>query len=243
MKSLKSTTLRRVLQNIQIKTRKEIPNIGEPTGLPTPRMSPSIEMLFNSSDISNQVSHEQLWERFRTGDKEAFGQLALYYYQLLYNYGLKLHHDEDLICDSIQELYLELWERRSFLSGTDSVKTYLLKALRNKIIKERIRLKRFKEPQDLPFQSTSHASAEFEIVLKEEETEQVKQLNSHLDKLSKRQQEIVYLRFYQDLGFDEISQVMGLSRQSVANLLHRTLKKLKEDWILPPFIFIFSLFC
>ncbi len=204
-------------------------------------MYSSIEMLFNTSDIPNQVSHEQLWERFRTGDKEAFGQLALYYYQLLYNYGLKLHRDEDLICDCIQELYLELWERRSFLSGTDFVKTYLLKALRNKIIKESVRLKRFKEPQDLPFQSTSHASAESDIVLKEEEAEQVNQLNSYLDKLSKRQQEIVYLRFYQDLGFDEISEVMGLSRQSVANLLHRTLKKLREDWILLLLI-LFSLF-
>jgi RNA polymerase sigma factor (sigma-70 family) len=198
--------------------------------------------LNDTSNISHQVSHELLWDSFRAGDKEAFGKLALHYYQLLFNYGLKLNSDEDFICDCIQELYLELWERRSFLSGTDFVKTYLLRALRNKIIKESIRLKRFKEPQDLPFEPGADIPLESHLVLKEEEAAQIRQLNSVLDTLTKRQQEIVYLRFSQDLEFDEISHVMGLTRQSVANLLHRTLKKIKENWIIPLFILIFLLF-
>lgn len=196
--------------------------------------------LIDTSDISNEVSHEIVWDKFRAGDKEALGKLALYYYPLLYNYGLKLHADADFVCDCIQELYLELWERRSFLSATDFVKTYLLKALRNKISKESIRLKRFKAPQNLPFESPTDISAELQMVLKEEETAQIKQLNSILDTLTKRQQEIVYLRFYQNLEFDEISEIMGLTRQSVANLLHRTLKKFKDNWT-TPLIFLLSL--
>lgn len=196
----------------------------------------------DTSNTSFQFSHEVLWDRFRAGDKEAFGQLALHYYQLLYNYGLRLNSDEDFISDCIQELFLELWERRTFLSKTDFVKTYLLRALRNKIFKESIRMKRFKEPLDVPFAAESDVSIESYIVLKEEETAQIRHLNAVLDTLPKRQQEIVYLRFYQNLEFDEIARIMGLARQSVANLLHRTLKKIKDSWVVALFIPVFLYF-
>lgn len=193
--------------------------------------------------IAQPVSHEVLWDKFRAGDKEAFGKIALHYYQLLYNYGLNLNNNEDFVSDCIQELFLELWERRAFLSKTDFVKTYLLRALRNKIFKESIRLRRFKRPQDVQFAAGADISIESQIVLNEEETAQIKQLSAVLQTLTTRQQEIVYLRFYQGLEFDEISGIMGLTRQSVANLLHRTLKKLKESWtvaFLIAFIFLFS---
>ncbi|MFD1141204.1 RNA polymerase sigma factor [Larkinella insperata] len=195
----------------------------------------------DTSNLSQPVSHELLWDKFRAGDKEAFGKLALHYYRLLYNYGLNLNRDEEFISDCIQDLFLELWERRAFLSRTEYVKTYLLKALRNKIFKESARLKRFQEPRHVPFEVGADSSIESYIVLKEEEAAQIRQLNLVLDTLSKRQREIVYLRFYQGLEFEEISHIMGLTRQSVANLLHRTLKKIKESWPIALFISTFLL--
>lgn len=41
---------------------------------------------------------------------------------------------------------------------------------------------------------------------------------------------LIYLRFYQQLDHDDIAEIMDLSRQSVANLLHRTLRNLRERW-------------
>ncbi|KQS27851.1 RNA polymerase sigma factor [Dyadobacter sp. Leaf189] len=193
-------------------------------------------------NISQPISHELLWDRFRAGDKEAFGKLALHYYQLLYNYGLNLNHDEDFVSDCIQELFLELWERRGFLSKTDFVKTYLLRALRNKIFKESIRLKRFQQPREVPFAAEADISIESRMVLNEEETAQMRQLTAALGTLTARQQEIIYLRFYQGLEFDEISHIMGLTRQSVANLLHRTLRKIKESWIVALMVSVIFLF-
>ena len=48
-----------------------------------------------------------------------------------------------------------------------------------------------------------------------------------LSKLPKREQEVIYLRFYVDADVDEISDIMSLNRQSVYNLMHNALKKLK----------------
>lgn len=160
------------------------------------------------------------------------------YYRVLANYGMKLSRDKDFVADCIQELFLELWERRRFLGDAVFVKSYLLKAVRNKIIKESIKLRRFKEPEDLEFGRGEYHPIELEIVSTEAEREKIDHLKSLLGDLTKRQQEIIYLRFYQNLEFDEISEVMGLTRQSVANLLHRTIKDIRSKWIISLFFWI-----
>ncbi len=176
--------------------------------------------------------HKLLWERFRGGNEASFGILAEKFYRPLYNYSIKLVRDDEFVADCIQELYLELWERRGFLGKTENVKSYLLKAIRNKIIKESIRLRRFREPEDLDFITDKETSVELEIVAGEAERQTINHLKKLLGELSRRQQEIIYLRFYQNLEFAEISEVMGLTRQSVANLLHRAIRDIRNNWII-----------
>ena len=56
------------------------------------------------------------------------------------------------------------------------------------------------------------------------------EIKNHLDKLPKRQKEVVYLRFFENMTRDEIAQVMGITNQSVSNLLQTAFKQLKENW-------------
>ena len=183
----------------------------------------------------------RLWLRFKEGDAEALGHLAQIHYRSLYNYASKFTRDPDFIRDCLQELYLELWERRAFLSETAFVKSYLFKALRHKIIKESVRLKRFQEPQEVLFETNdSDLSIESHIIEDENLKQQTKRLTRIISLLSKRQQEIIYLRFYQNLENEDICNVMGLGRQSVSNLLYRTLKEIKEIWIPAEFSWIFA---
>lgn len=191
--------------------------------------------------LDTAVEYEQqklLWEKFRLGDEASFGRLTEKFYRPLYNYAMKLTRDDEFSADCIQDLYLELWERRGFLAKPENVKSYLLKATRNKIIKESIRLRRFREPEDLDFIADKDAPVELEIVATESERQKIDHLKKLLGELSKRQQEIIYLRFYQNLEFAEISEVMGLTRQSVANLLHRTIRDIRSKWIIPIFFCI-----
>jgi RNA polymerase sigma-70 factor (ECF subfamily) len=190
--------------------------------------------LLHEENISNHSDvNIQLWQRFKAGDSAALGRLAQVHYRALYNYATKFSSDPDFIRDTIQELYLDLWERRENLSETAFVKSYLLKALRHKLIKESIRLKRFQEPafegdvEDLPIES--------QIIADENSNSQSSRLKRVITLLSKRQQEIIYLRFYQNLDHEDIAHIMGLGRQSVSNLLHRTLKEIRQIWVPAPF--------
>jgi len=185
------------------------------------------------SSITNSPSLvlQELWQRFKTGDQQAFGELARLHYRSLYNYGLRLTTDSELIWDTIQDLYLELWDRRTSVKDAVFVKTYLLKALRYKLLKS-LQSHQSVDAQDeaMLAQLSFDVSVEQQIIEDESQREQLQHLRRLMATLSKRQQEILYLRFYQNLENHEIAQIMGLERQSVANLLHRTFKELRQHW-------------
>ncbi|MCC5906614.1 MAG: sigma-70 family RNA polymerase sigma factor, partial [Balneolaceae bacterium] len=58
---------------------------------------------------------EQLWKSFKEGDLKAYEKLYNLYYQDLYGYGLKLCSRKDLIRDSIQALFITIWDRKDHL--------------------------------------------------------------------------------------------------------------------------------
>jgi len=173
-----------------------------------------------------------LWQQFKAGDALAFGQIADRYYRLLFNYGAQFSADPEFVRDCIQEMMLELWERRARLSDVSSVKAYLLKSLRHRIGREHLRHQRLNAVEDLAFRNSDSVERPVESVIIETEQErvQIQQLQQLLAELTLRQQEIIYLRFYQQLDYDDVAEIMGLSRQSVANLLHRTLRTLRDRW-------------
>jgi len=199
--------------------------------------------LEKEANISNREDFNiQLWGRFKSGDPDALGKLAQVHFRALYNYGTKFSSDSDFIRDCIQELYLELWERRAYLSETAFVKSYLLKSLRHKLIKESVRLKRFKEPMEMSFDpGEAENCIETDIIDHENLNEQINRLNHIVSHLSKRQQEVIYLRFYQNLENDDISHIMGLGKQSVSNLLYRTIKEIRGIWVPAEFFWLLLL--
>ncbi len=181
-----------------------------------------------------------LWQQFKAGDAAAFGQIAERHYRLLYNYGAQFSADPEFTRDCIQEMMLELWERRTRLSEVVSVKAYLLKCLRHRIGRASIRLQRLNQVEELAFRSSEPLERPIESVIIETEQEQLQlqQLQQQISALTLRQQELIYLRFYQQLDHDDIAAIMDLSRQSVANLLHRTLRNLRERWPAPVLLMI-----
>jgi RNA polymerase sigma factor (sigma-70 family) len=175
------------------------------------------------------LSPQELWQRFKAGDERALGELARGHYPGLYNYGLRLTTDSELVWDTIQDLFLELWDHRETVGNAVFVKTYLLKALRYKLLKSRTHQSPI-HIDDSEKAAPFSVSIEDEIIDQEVHTEQARLLHQLMAGLTKRQQEVLYLRFYQNLDNHEIAQIMGMERQSVANLLHRTFKELRSHW-------------
>lgn len=168
------------------------------------------------------------WEQFRQGDAHALGALAKEYYPTLFHYATRFSKDTAWIEDCIQDVFLRLWDRRLHIHETPSVKFYLLKALRHQLFKSLQ-----KEPlmQEIGEEvASAEESVEYQIIFRESWNFTALQLQTQIAGLSKRQQEALYLRYYENLSYEEIGQMMGIAPQSVANLLQYSLKKLRECW-------------
>lgn len=174
-------------------------------------------------------SAETLWKLFKEGRSDAFATIIKTYYQDLFNYGTRFCKDQELIKDSLQELFLALWKNRQTINPTDSVKNYLLKSLRRKLHRETNKLKLTLDLDEQYFDAGFNMvlPVENNVIIQEKLTELSFKVRKVLEKLSPRQQEIIYLRFYMDADLDEIAEIMDVSRQSVYNLLHESLKRFK----------------
>jgi RNA polymerase sigma factor (sigma-70 family) len=169
------------------------------------------------------------WDKFRIGDKDAFNKLIKIHYNYLYSYGYRFAKDQELVKDCIQDIFLALWKNRETIGPTSSVKFYLMAALRRKLQRELQKNQSHLFENGVEFSGFELVSpAESKIIREEQLRDLTLRMSSILQKLSKRQQEVIYLKFYAEADVDEISDIMQLNRQSVYNLLHDSLKKLKS---------------
>lgn len=184
-----------------------------------------------------------LWDCFRDGDEAAYTELATRYYRTLLHYGLRFTPNVQIAEDTLQDLLIHLWLHRENLNDTPSVKFYLLKSFRHRIIKT---LKPLSEELELTDHFENHImefSSEEAIIQKENEAGLKHQINELMTQLPVRQREVVYLKFFQGLKSQEIGNLLAIKPQSVSNILQRALSNLKEMWpTTPSFSIIFYSF-
>ena len=71
---------------------------------------------------------------------------------------------------------------------------------------------------------------ELAIADKEQQLQNSVTLKQLLEKLPKRQQEAIYLRFYHNFSYEIIASMMNVNYQSVLNLMQRALKSLRKEY-------------
>ncbi|MFL5746519.1 MAG: RNA polymerase sigma factor [Niastella sp.] len=189
--------------------------------------------LSNLLKLNNDTQLEALWlQRLQQNDEQALAAIMRKYYTALYNYGARFTNDEALVKDCIQEVFISLWQRRESAPEILSPRYYLLRAVKNKVLKSLhqhvIRISSMESESAYDF--LQEFSVEKLIIDKQMSEEQANILRKTMAQLSKRQHELIYLKFYQHLDHAQIAGLMNLSRQSVYNLLHETIQKLRSLW-------------
>ena len=189
-----------------------------------------------TATTTNEGALAQLWSRFKAGDKQAFDQLIRLRYRLLFAYATRFTNNRELIEDCLQELMLELWHRRVNLVETPYVTVYLIKALRNNLLrllrKERQRETVCDEWLTLGNYLTDGQTTESERILAERRWEHQHRLQQALKQLPNRQREAILLKFYEGLSNEAIAETMAVERQTVANFLYRAMGSLKATLVI-----------
>ena len=181
----------------------------------------------------NPSQQELDWlHRIMKNDEKALALLMRKYYSDLYNYASRFTPDDQLIKDCIQEVFISLWQRRQTVGVILSPKFYFLRAIKNKVLKslDSVHRKMGQQapPEDYDF--CHEFSIEKIIIAREVSDQNAARLKAILALLSKREKEVIYLKYYQYLDNTQIAELMNVNRQSVYNLLHEAIRKLKELW-------------
>jgi len=179
--------------------------------------------------VSASLNNHIVWDEFRKGSKVALESIYEDNYSSLYYYGLKFTADGELIKDIIQELFIELIDSGQKLSQTDNIRFYLLKALRHKLQKQLSENAKFSNKLELSTEFNLIESVENQLINSEVEEQLQNQILSAIKKLSIKQQEIIYLRFYSDISYQEIATLFEVNIQTVRNLMNRAINSLKAD--------------
>lgn len=174
---------------------------------------------------------EILWEGMRNGDKELFLNLYKKYYHCLFFIGLKEMKDAQLVKDAIQQLFLYLWEKRESIQEARNIKSYLVTSFLRKLSADWKKSKKTGGLQVVwnSYLEDSQPNPEDKLIHKDQQSYLYKLLLARLNELPNRQKELIMLRFYEGLSYEEIVQHTGLSHRTVYNKIHEGIKKLKLD--------------
>lgn len=168
-----------------------------------------------------------LWSQFRNGDTESFVSIFRNYYSDLFNYGCKITDDHAIIEDGIQDLFIDLW-RTHGKAEIVSLKAYIFRAFKFKLIKAIG--KAGKTSSFLPevHENEFEISHEMLLINDQENKELAQKVFNAMRELSARQKEIIYLKFHQNLSYEEVSEIMNINYQAARNLVYQSLKVLKK---------------
>ena len=175
------------------------------------------------------ANDHSLWQSFKKGDRDSFQTLYFNYFDKLYEYGMRIVSDKELVKDAIQDLFLKLWNNKSKLSDISAIRPYLLVSLRTTLydkFQQNRRMPLTEISEDYPFEMVF--SAESDFIIRETKSAQTQKLIDALNQLTPRQKEVIYLRYFEELDYDEIAAIMDITVKATYKLASRGLEALRQ---------------
>lgn len=177
------------------------------------------------------TTKEDAWELLRNGDENALLVLYNQHYLGLINFGIKITGDRAFANDCITQLLIELWDKRNQLPVVQNVRSYLLTSLKNKIYFE-IKAKQTRESKLSTMQAFENGEElPYEELLIRLQTNEVlkKKLNKAFTKLTIRQKQLLRMKFFDDVDYDEIALLCNITKRTAYNIIHDSLKVLRAE--------------
>lgn len=175
--------------------------------------------------------NKKLWSLFVNGDDKAFSQLYELNADGMLYYGLHFTPLRDLVKDAIQDVFVYIYSNRCSLKHVHNVKVYLYVALKNRLYAIFNKDLEYYQIDTMEPVFSIERSVEEKYIENEREEELKTYMQQMLQTLTPRQREIIYYRFTEGMSYEEICELMQLNYQSVRNLIHRSVTKIRETFL------------
>lgn len=153
------------------------------------------------------------------GDKQAFGQLMSRYAGAVYNLAYRMLGNAQDAEDAAQEIFLRAYTRLNSFDRARRFSTWLLSIGSNYCV-DRLRRRRYTwmTLDDVAFGLPSTLVGPERSALEREQQSIVQQA---LQRLPENYRLVTVLRYWNDMSYDEIAQVTGLTLSTIKTRLHR----------------------
>ena len=169
----------------------------------------------------------ELIERLSNNDRKAFEFIFRQHYADLCRFAMKYVRDEIIAEEIVQEVFINICDRRETLKITSSFKAYLFTAVRNRSFNY-IKLQLPKEQMKTDVEGVGfydENTKEDEMIL-----DDLKEyVHKAIDKLPNKCRTIFLLSRNSGLTYKEIAEELDISVKTVENQIGLALKKLREQ--------------
>lgn len=189
----------------------------------------AISLVRTSEPASSSPADEALVRRLREGDIRAGETLARRYAEPLVRYLHRLVRSDQLAEELHQQTWLSVLEhldKFDSTSGGGGFKAWLFRIATNKandLWRSRGREKVAREGLRLTIEEEAPDAA-----ARPQTNEQVDKLRRAIEQLPEPQQQVLLLRYYSDLKFVEIAEMLGCPLNTALGRMHKAMTKLKE---------------
>ncbi|MBP8758379.1 MAG: sigma-70 family RNA polymerase sigma factor [Prevotella sp.] len=146
-----------------------------------------------------------------------FAQIVKENKSTIYTVCYMFSKDTDEVNDLFQEVLVNLWKGMSSFKGRSDIRTWIYRIALNTCIS----MDRKKKIATIPLSMDANLFQD-----QDEDTKQVKLLHNRINKLQPFDKAIVLL-WLENISYDEIGEIVGISTKNVASRLFRIKEKLR----------------
>ncbi len=165
------------------------------------------------------------FERIRQGDVKEYEKMFRTYYQALCNYACTFLKDPDEAEETVQQVFVNIWNKREQISITTTLQAYLYRAVNNaslnRLRHEKVRNQHRDHVQAMQSPVVEHTAQE--VISRELSRE----ISKAVESLPEKCRETFEMSRYEGLSYAEIAERHGVSIKAVEKQMGKALRILR----------------
>jgi RNA polymerase sigma factor (sigma-70 family) len=161
--------------------------------------------------------------------EEGFRLLVRTYQERLYHCirrQLPSHDDAD---DVLQNTFMKVFRHLDHFEGKSSLYTWMYRIAQNEVFDQRKRMSKYKAEDESKAKAKAKAKDEAKAEVYVNMDNLSAQLESAVQQLPERQQMVFRMRYYDELPYKDIAEMLHLTEGALKASFHHAVKKIEEQ--------------
>jgi RNA polymerase sigma-70 factor (ECF subfamily) len=174
----------------------------------------------------NQADDKELYLKLKEGNEQAFQILFKKYYSAMCHFARQFLNDSELAEETVQDMFVKIWEKRETLNIETSVKHYFFRSVRNHCLNQIQHEKIKKQYASMVLETANHEiNAEQYFI----EVDLIRRIEASIESLPPKRKEIFRLSREQGMKYKDIADTLNISVKTVEAQMGLALKHLRDE--------------